>query len=355
MESYNPSDINYWGRNMWPIELEEQRNKRTQELNKRVRKLLNDKRFSSLRRKANDLLDWETPEERVNNLYKSPGFWILPPSNLTFFKIKYTQKSKFRGAYKIPYYLLLNEGLIDQLSLNDEIDREKSKLNDRYSIGEIQGQIDTIEKEIEELCFDLYAIVSQYAKYLIWAIDTAANVDDYESDLNNPYGKVNSIEEAEYSYYGAVFGSEFAIYELIDFFVRKKDKELHLEILNKLKPLTKKFILLQITKSDYKRGTNGAWEESKEKVIEILEKIDLLDPITDQKVIEVIKQYSANYNGPGGKGKRLVNRDTGDLVKSNVAKALSDVLRERGISIGEKHIRNKINKRDFELKCRYWN
>jgi hypothetical protein len=231
------------------------------------------------------------------------------------------------------------------------------RVNKNYSIPELTKEIKKLKFEIENLVEKISSTWDIYSRELQHVISSCSEVENYEKNTNDPFGRNETISNCEVFYYGAVFGNEHAIYEYITNWVDDDKIKEHIELLTTLRELSKKYLVYQITKAHYDRGPYGGWDRSVDLVKEILEKIGSIESISDEAVIRIIKEYLPNYEGPGGKGAKLVRLDypnNHSLVKSSVSKAISEILKKNEISLGERHIRDKINADNFNPNCRYW-
>lgn len=185
---------------------------------------------------------YNTPEERVNELWKLPDFWQVPDRMM-----KVEKKNKYEGTYQICSGVVANEHFYDGIeSEAQKAARQNGKERLKEKLYETRSDLDIISERYMRL-------LSSRVPYIIRFIESKAmQVTEYE-----PFGDrateqtIEAIENAELAFYGSVYGSEFAINNLLpeyvddSFHVRREHKKLLI--------VAREYFVLQITLRHYEQ------------------------------------------------------------------------------------------------------
>lgn len=348
---------NRWDKAMDPLKREQQRNNLRVDINRKLSHLVHRGDFLRRSFTTNDLTVWDNPEDRINEAFKRPGFWYLPPEVFGFKEMTFKNRSLLTESYQIPTNLLMNETLLDFLKDENSIIEQKEKLNKAYGRNKypVYKKLRCLEFEISKKSNRIHQILQAYANSLIDYISETEEIKDYDKACSDFYSRLQVLEETQDLYYASYFGSEFIIAEEISFFIEDELLSEHGKLINELIPLAKAHYIHQVLEKHFKKPRTGDWEKSKDLVSEILNCIGKQSELDEESIIMVLKRYYPNYIPPTG-SKSLVNISSDSLIKSQVADALAQILKYRlqVDSITGDYLKRKIDSQQFIFECTYW-
>ena len=355
---YNPKSKDYWGSQMTPLKLEHERDRKEKEVQSKIKNLLREGKFAKRRNDSLNIDYWDTPEHRINEHYKvGYGFWIEPP---TYFWLRSFQVRAIEGEYRIPFALLVNDDfsyftqdVIRLKSLSNELNK---KIN---SITPLKNRIKKLKIEISEITSKLKINFPIYSQSLTEILKSQADVSHYEYD-NITSEKADLITWIETAYYGSMFGNKYAIHEMLSPWVQKKRIEEHIELIDRLLPLAKDYLVHQITKEHFSRGKYGKWDHAIPIVTDILNLLGNSPQITDKKAKKILREYCKNHIL--NEDVKLV-KDNGMLNKQRVSEEIAGIIKLKTPvqSITGDYLKRRINKNNLQdprdridFRCEYW-